>query len=535
MRRTLGHSNTLRALFWAAGSAVGLAPVSAWAEVFEVTPADDLEAAINALEPGDELVVGGGTYTLTERFGVTVHGTAQSPIVVRAKDGEEPHIHRPAADQNIIDVDDASYLVFRGLEFSGGSHGLRLIGADFVTIEDCEIHDTADVALSANSGGDYEGLQILRNHIHDTNGTGEGMYLGCNDDGCRVFDSVIAGNYVHHTNGPTVEQGDGIELKEGSYGNVIRDNVIHDTNYPCILTYSTSGNGAPNVIERNVMWGCGDHGIQSAADAIIRNNIILGSGSDGLAMQPHQSGAPSNLTVVHNTILHPQNHAIRISGITGPVTIANNALYAQNGSAIFVSGGAGQLTTTGNVGEGGVSGGGALAPGALASDFVAASYAGAPPMDVFPATGSALVDAGDAAHVAADDFNGTPRNGVADAGAYKFDSAGNPGWPLGEGFKDAPAGGEGGSGGGAAAGGASAGGSSGAGAGAGTGGGTGAGSNAGPGATDDEGGCGCRVPARSDRDERPAGLFALALLALGVVRRRGAAQSPENKNQNSRR
>lgn len=35
--------------------------------------------------------------------------------------------------------------------------------------------------------------------------------------------------------------------------------------------------GGPNVIERNVMWGCGDHGIQSAADVIIRNNIVLGS------------------------------------------------------------------------------------------------------------------------------------------------------------------------------------------------------------------------------------------------------------------
>ena len=106
--------------------------------------------------------------------------------------------------------------------------------------------------ISANSSGTYEGLKILRNHIHHTNGTGEGMYLGCNSNGCRVANSLIEGNYVHHTNGPNVSQGDGIELKEGSYGNTIRDNVIHDTNYPGIITYSTVGNGAANVIEGNV-------------------------------------------------------------------------------------------------------------------------------------------------------------------------------------------------------------------------------------------------------------------------------------------
>ena len=118
------------------------------------------------------------------------------------------------------------------------------------------------------------------------------MYLGCNNDGCRMFDSLIERNYIHHTNGPSVTQGDGIEIKEGSYDNVVRDNVIHDTNYPCILTYSAVGNGGPNIIERNLLWNCGDHAIQSAADAIIRNNIILGAAYDGIRNQPHQTGVP---------------------------------------------------------------------------------------------------------------------------------------------------------------------------------------------------------------------------------------------------
>jgi MYXO-CTERM domain-containing protein len=495
-----------RALVAASSLLVGAAPAAA--AVAELTPADDVEAAINAALPGDEIVLSGGTYALTERFGISVSGTVEAPVIVRAKDGERPILHREGADQNVIDVDVASYVVFRGLEVSGGSHGLRLIDAQFVTIEECEIHGTADVALSANSGDSYEGLRILRNHIHDTSGTGEGMYLGCNEDACRVFDSLIEGNYVHHTNGPNVEQGDGIELKEGSYGNVVRDNVIHDTNYPCILTYGTVGNGAPNVIERNLMWNCGDHAIQSAADAVIRNNIILGARANGIAMQPHQSGTPANLLVVHNTVLHPSNDAISVSGISGSVLIANNALYAPNGAALNVGGGMlDQLVVAGNFGlSSGAAPDGFDGAGELAVDFVAARFSGEPPNDVFPATGSGLLGAGDPAHVTDDDFNGTPRDGIADVGAYRFDAAGNPGWPLAPGPKSEPA--VAGSGGSSQGGGDSRGGApvSGSGAGEGAGGAALGGSVAALGgrpngadagtslaAASKDGGCGCRV------------------------------------------
>lgn len=413
---------------------VAATPSNALAEVFTAGPSDgidNIEATINALEPGDELVLSGGTYTLEGRFSFSIAGTEDQPIVIRAAEGEAVHFHRPNANQNIIDIDDAEHVVIRGIEFSGGSAGIRVSGARFLTIEECEIHDTGDVALRANDTGvTYESLRILRNHIHHTNNTGEGMYLGCNNAACEVVDSLIEGNYVHHTNQQSVTQGDGIELKEGSAGNFIRDNVIHDTNYPCILTYAS--NGAPNVIERNLLWGCGDHAIQSAADATIRNNIILSAGSDGIAMQAHQSGSPSQLVVVHNTVLHANGDAMSLRGISGSVTIANNALYSQTGAAFYANGTSG-LVFEGNVGAGTSTL--PLAAGNLGVDFLGASYVGAPPMDVFPAPNGALRASGDAAYVPADDFNGTARDGVADVGAYALRGEGNPGWPLSAGFK----------------------------------------------------------------------------------------------------
>jgi MYXO-CTERM domain-containing protein len=510
----------------------------AGAAIVELTPADDVEAAINAAMPGDEIVLGGGMYALTERFGISVSGTADAPIVIRAKEGERPILHREGADQNAIDVDDASYLVFRGLTISGGSHGLRLVQASFLTIEECEIHDTADVALSANSGGSYEALRILRNHIHDTNGTGEGMYLGCNENACQMFDSLIEGNYVHHTNAPSVEQGDGIEIKEGSYNNIVRDNVIHDTNYPCILTYSTVGNGAPNIIERNVLWNCGDHAIQSAADAVIRNNIILGANANGIAMQPHQSGVPANLVIVHNTILHPSNAAITVSGLAGSLLIANNALYAQNGSAISLGGELGELVLSGNYGMGAFDGAATEfdGSGSIESDFVGASFSGTVPNDVFPAMGSGLIGAGDVMHLVMDDFNGTPRGGAADVGAYEFDPAGNPGWPLAPGPKgETPVGEPGGSGGGggqpsggsAGSGGAPSSGSGGAGVAPGLGGSGMPGSSA----SNEDAGCGCRF--QGGHEASSPWLLALLLLGFRVERRRRSdnrAVAPDSKS-----
>ncbi|EYF01362.1 right-handed parallel beta-helix repeat-containing protein [Chondromyces apiculatus] len=475
------------------GVAAALLAGQAAAVETEISPGDDLNASIAALTPGDVLVLQGGTYSLTSKLTIGVSGTAEAPIVIRAKEGEVPVITRPDAAQNTVNLVQNEYVVLRGLEVTGGSHGIRMDHTRFITIEACNIHDTADVALSANyPGSGYEGLIIRRNNIHHTNGTGEGMYLGCNNNECQVFNSVIEGNWVHDTNQASVAQGDGIELKEGSYGNVIRDNVIHDTNYPCILTYSAVGNGGVNIIERNVMWGCGDHGIQVAADAIVQNNIVLDAAQDGIRSQPHQSGSPSNLTIVHNTVLKAGGDALRMMGATGTVVIANNALYAQAGNALNLGGDLAQVTVRGNVGVGSVAGvsDGFSATGEIGADFVGASYTGAPPNDVFPKVGSALVGVADTGYVVGNDFNGVSREGTADVGAYRFEEGGNPGWTIVAGFKELEegAGGAGGSG-------AGGNGSGGSGAGEGGSGAAGNGGNGdgdGDGAGEDEG-CGCRV------------------------------------------
>ena len=143
--------------------------------VFEIRPAiaqedEEFERVANALKPGDELILQGGVYSQTGRRAVTVQGTPDQPITIRAAEGQEPVLTRPAAENgryNNIEFVDCCHLVIRGLHFQGGSSGVRFIRGHHVTFENCEICQTSNNALTMNSGN-CDAFIIRNNHIHHT-------------------------------------------------------------------------------------------------------------------------------------------------------------------------------------------------------------------------------------------------------------------------------------------------------------------------------------------------------------------------------
>ena len=250
----------------------------ALAATVDVYPGDDLWAAIEAAAPGDEVVAGevvgahAGTWTTQQASGswyrsVELEGTAEAWITARAAEGEVVILEGdPAGSQNIVDLSGA-YYTWAGFEMVYGSHGLRVGQTAHAVFEDLHIHDTGDVGISMNrDGATYEDVVIRGLHIHDTHGTGECMYLGCNDDACQVFDALIEWNWCHDT--WAASQGDGVELKTGSYNTIVRHNVIHDVRYPGITMYGTRGRAA-NQVYGNVIWGAGDNGIQVVGDVVV--------------------------------------------------------------------------------------------------------------------------------------------------------------------------------------------------------------------------------------------------------------------------
>lgn len=430
-------SHRSRPMPWFCLILIGL-PLPILAATIEITPADNYRSAMQNLVAGDTLILHGGSYPLTSYFNLILNGTAQAPITIRAAAGENPVIAQNNAAQNIVNISNSSFLILEGIEFTGGSRGIRLQATSDFTMRNCHVHHTAANAISANdSGSDYARLIFVHNEIDHAGETAEGFYLGCHDMSCRVHDSLIANNYIHHLTGPTVNQGDGIEIKAGSYANIVRDNVIHDTAYPGITLYHTNGNGGPNLIERNLIWNSGDNGIQVTANAVVRNNIVLSAASHGIEAHAFGAVGVGNLVIVNNTVLKASGDAIHFNGVNGSVLIANNALYAQNGHAVYAAGTTALVTMLANAGKGSLTGvsGGFDSSGNITTDFALANYSGIPPMDLVP-PGGRLAGTAAIAQLAIDDFNGRTRQPQADIGAYRSNPAGNDGWPLQAGFKN---------------------------------------------------------------------------------------------------
>jgi hypothetical protein len=386
-----------------------------------------LADTIANLQPGDRLEIGAGTWSVNRWWSVVLHGTETAPIWIAAAPGASVVITRPDANQNIMNVaasagDTTTFVCFRSLEFTGGSSMIRLYRIANVWIDSCTLHDGGGVGITANSAN-CEYVFITRNHIYNPGPAGftaEGMYLGANNGVTIMRYSVVALNHVHDCGGT---QGDGIELKQGSYNNWVAQNHVHDCNYPCILVYGTAGAGI-NVVERNVIYRSNDNTMQVQGEAIVRNNLVISGGGSAFASTDHQ-GQTVNLSVIHNTFINTGT-ACNFSSWNNRagMVFANNVAYSQSGTSLRFPSGSTGVTVVGNVVLGtpsGVSSG--FVTGNGLQDFVAVSWDGAS-RDGRPVSGSPMVGAANATYAVVVDLNGNARSAPHDVGAFLNEDAG---------------------------------------------------------------------------------------------------------------
>jgi hypothetical protein len=328
------------------------------AATFEISPAtvdtqEEFEQLANALRPGDELRLQQGVYSQNGRRAVSVQGTEKRPIVICAVEGENAILTRPADNrdrQNNIEFIDCAYLVVRGLRFQGGSSGVRFIRGHHISFEACEIFATGNNALTMNSG-DCRAFVIRKNHIHHTGLSqsrpteGEGMYIGCHDGSCITTYSLIEDNYIHHLRSTSVGGNDGIEIKKGSYGNTVRNNIIHDTNigrqYPGIFVYG--GGPEINTVEGNVIWNAGE-GIQVVSDALIKDNVIFNCALTGITAAPHAVlGQVRNVTIIGNEIAGQPTGVLLRWAQAQQVSFQHNRIHCPSQIALNAQGVAGSI------------------------------------------------------------------------------------------------------------------------------------------------------------------------------------------------
>jgi hypothetical protein len=232
---------------------------------------------------------------------------------------------------------------------------------------------------------------------------------------------------------------DGIEIKFGSYGNIVRDNVIHDTNisrqYPGIFVYG--GGKGTNIVEGNVIWNAGE-GIQVVSDAIIRNNIVFNCSMTGITAAPH-AAVPHvrNVKIVNNTIVnHPKGVLIRWSKASKMV-FANNAIYCPKSAAIDAQG-IGNATFSANYVQGRLVGIKIDSSRFCDGGTIYKAFVEPDKKNYWPRPGSVLINNANPDFAPRLDFNHTPRSrfiGI-DVGAYESEGVlRNPGWQIQMGFK----------------------------------------------------------------------------------------------------
>jgi len=408
----------------------------------------EFTSIIQNLQPGDVATFMTGVYMLYYKFSFTLLGTPSQPIIFQAGAGENVTIFRPNADQNIMDFQGTNFIL-QGIEFVGGSRGLRLGELSNVSnalFQNLIIHDTEATAFSMNDDNrEYNNITIRYLEIYNTgNGTSECFYLGCNYGACTFCNSIVEFCYCHNTTQALDGFGSGVNLKPGSYNNIVQNNVIWNTKGVGLLLYDTYDLGI-NIISSNLVVDAGDNGIQITAGITVVNNIVVNSYIAGIAGQTDEvmtNSYPRNIRVLYNTVIGSQTDAC-LRGDSwnvnqSTIEVANNAFFCQNSTAFYIFGDQQNATwlENGYIGAGGYFPTGVLSDALFELRNISEEVVSPGDMNYYPLSNSTLIGRAYPISDVTLDYNCLPRSSTAPTvGAYEYSEPNNPGPPLVPGFK----------------------------------------------------------------------------------------------------
>jgi hypothetical protein len=216
------------------------------------------------------------------------------------------HIHTSTGSLGMgWETDDVKrhYITMRGFEISGR----RVVwGGSHTVIEDNWIHDItntgATVQLSqavsdypeCEDWGKVDDVIVRRNRIE--RGIGESIYISGNytfeeDGGCPAYGNAHTNILIEDNTiidaGENGGQGDGIDLKAGLQGVIVRRNTIIRPGNDGITTLSTFNGAAANyLIEHNVFLDGGGYGmsLNGCRTCVVQNNIVAGFEGLGISL-----------------------------------------------------------------------------------------------------------------------------------------------------------------------------------------------------------------------------------------------------------
>jgi len=484
----------------------------------ESSPFQTINEAKAVLTTGDTLWIRDGVYDETVDFWHVPQGAGER-TTVSAAPGHAPIIDGGGASGFVLQAGETSHMTFQGLTVRNGGSAFHFYYADHGEVINCTAQSVGSgVSFYHASHGTVSGCNL------------EGSVSGKESDGTVIEDNEIWGSGA-----------EGITLHADSKNCRFSRNVVHDNHSVNIyldsishtvvdanLVYMSDPNAGPTV---GIMLADESYDNVTApvlTDIVVTNNVVINNESgirfwDGHF--PGQSGL-RNVVIANNTVVNNETSAIKWDAGAHQNTLVQNNIFAAES-------GAGLLMLQANSVEGVTldhnlwylpdvaspflwdetvydHAGWAAATGHGTGDvLVDPAFVGAwdlPAENLALTETSPAVDAGVAVTEVTHDFAGglRPAGEAYDLGAFEYGAA--PGGAGG-----ASSSGTGGTGGTS---------SSGTGGSGGTG-----GSAATPYDSEDDGGCGCRLPAGGGPSSWPVAL----LLGLGfawAVRRRTGTPVP---------
>lgn len=276
-----------------------------------------LQAAANAVEPGQTVLVSAGTYT---GFDIATSGEPDNPITFRAR-GANTLINNAGPSGDGVRLNNVNHIIIEGFsiqnEATTTSRMQHCIAArdaratqpmvgNILRDNHCNDADREGLYLSQFSAGLVEGNRIANSGQTSGYAAAHGLYLA-NAGSKRT---TIRGNTIFNNKGSEAE---GIQVN----GDL-----------------SVGGNGLITrlVIERNTLYGNGINGIglDGVRYSTLRNNLIYGNGRHAVrAYRGDGAYGPRALRIVNNTLLATAgNWAIKMTQDGGGHSIFNNILLA---------------------------------------------------------------------------------------------------------------------------------------------------------------------------------------------------------------
>lgn len=394
-------------------------------------PFKTINKAISLVNPGDTILVRGGTYG--ERVYLARSGTATQRITISAYASEAPTIDGSgftfssagalfqigSSSAPVSYISASGFVLQNSIQYPT-DRGLNIYG-NFDEVDNFSIHHIqySGVNIRTSSNSTFKNSEVYQTVLCNENGK-----LGCGQStwpsGVSVWESdhvKLLNNKVHNNWGEGMNSWKGTSFTQ-FIGNTIYDNwsvdlymdhahdSLVDRNfiYETDAAYSTS-RSLPNAIsiadETYTGYTC------DATNNIIRNNIIINA-RRGVSFFSYQScSGIKNTAIENNTIINTWEKAILISsGNHSGSIIKNNILFPRNSSNTSSFSG---ISTVANL---------TVDPKLINKD---ASFIPADPQNYKLTANSPAINAG-AASGATSDFFGTPRDSAPDIGAHEYAS-----------------------------------------------------------------------------------------------------------------